>query len=309
MDSKTFPPFTDEGDEATKMSNFIAWEKGVRNTLIALNAENLLPMPQILAAILASFRERALEKSSRLDVNNYADVNALMQALRALFCGAAIQEKSYNLFMEAKQETTEDINTFHCRVQALWMRAFNDGDRSEADLRRVFLFGLRHRKLREHILLRDAGPPQDYEMLLQVALQIQGRLDTVELLNKGTRPGHLNRGGQLGGGQDQATPMDIGNVNRGKKEVKGRNVNNVDKKNPEKKPPRAHVAKNQCQKCFGFGHWKGECPSKKQNPGGGTVNHVESQNDSVNSPDEEESDWDGCAALSENSPENSNGQE
>ena len=76
-----FPPFDDSGTEAQKMRAFIAWEKGVRNTLQSLDAVNRMPMAAISAAVLSAFRGKALEKVTALSAADYADVNGLMTGL------------------------------------------------------------------------------------------------------------------------------------------------------------------------------------------------------------------------------------
>ena len=67
LDVSTFPPYEDKGTEAQKMAAFVAWEQGVRNALVALEAEDRgMPINTISAAILASFRDKALEKATTL---------------------------------------------------------------------------------------------------------------------------------------------------------------------------------------------------------------------------------------------------
>ena len=67
LDASTFPPYEDKGTEAQKMAAFVAWEQGVRNALVALEAEDRgMPINTISAAILASFRDKALEKATTL---------------------------------------------------------------------------------------------------------------------------------------------------------------------------------------------------------------------------------------------------
>ena len=128
LDASSFPPFEDSGTEEKKMSAFIAWEKGVRNTLTALGAVDRMPFPAIAAAILASFRGSTLEKATMLNADDYENTDPLFDALRTLFCGAAMREKSYNLFNSGIQEPDEDINTWWARLQVLWLQAFQEAD-------------------------------------------------------------------------------------------------------------------------------------------------------------------------------------
>ena len=162
LDASSFPPFEDSGTEEKKMSAFIAWEKGVRNTLTALGAVERMPFPAIAAAILASFRGSALEKATTLNADDYENTDALFDALRTLFCGAAMREKSYNLFNSGSQEPDEDINTWWSRLQALWLQAFQEADRSVASLIRRFIEGLRNQKLQDRLVTREEGLPNNY---------------------------------------------------------------------------------------------------------------------------------------------------
>ena len=81
LDASSFLPFEDSGTEEKKMSAFIAWEKGVRNTLTALGAVDRMPFPAIAAAILASFHGSALEKATTLNADDYENTDALFDAL------------------------------------------------------------------------------------------------------------------------------------------------------------------------------------------------------------------------------------
>ena len=144
------------------MYAFVAWEFGVRNTLDSLEAVDRMPMAGIAAAILASFRGKALEKATTLTAGDYADVDGLMNALRTLFCGAAMREVSYNLFNAEVQGADEDINTWWSRLELLWLQAFEAADRSQASLIRRFIEGLRSDKLQEKLVTRENGLPQDY---------------------------------------------------------------------------------------------------------------------------------------------------
>ena len=75
LDATAFPPFDDSGTEAQKMRAFIAWEKGVRNTLQSLDAVNRMPMAAISAAVLSAFRGKALiecgESGEGASINAY----------------------------------------------------------------------------------------------------------------------------------------------------------------------------------------------------------------------------------------------
>jgi hypothetical protein len=318
LDASSFPPFEDSGTEEKKMSAFIAWEKGVRNTLTALGAVERMPFPAIAAAILASFRGSALEKATTLNADDYANTDALFDALRTLFCGAAMREKSYNLFNSGSQEPDEDINTWWSRLQALWLQAFQEADRSVASLIRRFIEGLRNQKLQDRLVTREEGLPNNYAEVRELAIRISGQLDTAAMLKRDRKAGNWRpAGGPAGGGR--GTPMDIGAANRGNGRKNG-GVHNVNAgsnqgktqgKTQESQAGRPPVNKDQCLRCKGFGHWKNECPNnRRRGPqgGGGSVNHVgsgpaEEEEDEEDSDDSE--DWVGCATLSSG---NSKGQ-
>ena len=314
LDASSFPPFEDSGTEEKKMSAFIAWEKGVRNTLTALGAVERMPFPAIAAAILASFRGSALEKATTLNADDYENTDALFNALRTLFCGAAMREKSYNLFNSDNQEPDEDINTWWSRLQALWLQAFQEADRSVASLIRRFIEGLRNQKLQDRLVTREEGLPNNYAEVRELAIRISGQLDTAAMLKKDRKAGNWRPAGTPAGG-GRGTPMDIGAANRGNGRKNG-GVHNVNAgrnqgKTPESQDGRPPVNKDQCHRCKGFGHWRNECPNNRRRAprgGGGSVNNVgsgpaEEEEDEEDSDDSE--DWVGCAALSSG---NSKGQ-
>ena len=310
LDASSFPPFEDSGTEEKKMASFIAWEKGVRNTLDAVEAVDRMPFASIAAAILASFRGSALEKATTLNAGDYADTDALFDSLRTLFCGAAMREKSYNLFNAAVQELDEDINTFWSRLQALWLQAYAEADRSVAQLIRRFIEGLRNGKLQDRLVCREEGLPNDYAEVRDLAIRISGQLDTVAMLKKDRKAGNWRpTGGAAGGGR--GTPMDIGAANRGNGKKNGGGVHNVNAggnqgKTNENTAGRTRVDKDQCLRCKGYGHWKNECPNRRNGArgGGGSVNNVDSgpaEADKEEDSDDDSDDWVGCAAMSSRS--------
>ena len=307
LDATAFPPFDDSGTEAQKMRAFIAWEKGVRNTLQSLDAVNRMPMAAISAAVLSAFRGKALEKVTTLSAADYADVNGLMTGLRTLFCGAAMREVSYNLFNTTEQEDHEDVNTWWTRIQSLWLQAFEEADRSLASLIRRFIEGLRDHELQKRLVTRENGLPNNYEEIRDLALQISGQLDTAKMLKKDKRAGNFKLP------QGRGTPMDTNAVNQGGKKNGGMaGMASGNDKPAGNQGGRPKVEKNQCHRCKGYGHWKNECPNKKKgfrNGGNGSVGHVEpgeeEESGEEDADEDDSNDWVGCAELSSG---NSKGQ-
>ena len=290
IDSKTFPELKLTGSEAEKMSQFIAWDKGVRNTLIAIDAMNRLPVQRVAHAILASFRDEAARQASAINGNNYANIDDLLDALQTLFCGAAIRQKSYNLFSEAKQESNEDLNTYWTRLQSLWLRAFEEADRSEAQLIRTFVGGLRNQKLVEKLITRDAGLPQNYVQLREVALQIAGQLETVELMRAGKKP-NWNPAAGGGGIRGGPVPMEVGaagRVPRGNGGNAGGRRGAVATVNPGGTQPR--LEKDQCRRCKKKGHWAKDCPNRDK-PARGFVGNVEREELVDGTQEDEGDEW------------------
>ena len=225
-----------------------------------------------------------------------------------------MREKSYNLFNAGLQEVDEDINTWWARLQALWLQAFQEADRSVASLIRRFIEGLRNQKLQERLVTREEGLPNNYAEVRELAIRISGQLDTAAMLKKDKKAGNWRpTGGPVGGGR--GTPMDIGATNRGNGKKNGgvHNVNagNNQGKQQESQAGRQPVNKDQCLRCKGFGHWKNECPNNRRKGargGGGSVNNVSfgpAEEEEEEEDSDDSKDWVGCAALSSG---NSKGQ-
>ena len=322
LDANTFPPYEDTGTEAEKMTAFIAWETGVRHTLNACEAEQRMALGQIASAILASFRGKALEKATTINLADYLTLNEFMDGLRTLFCGAAQREVAYNLFFDGNQGETEDINTFSSRLQGLWLQAFDEANRSVQTLIRQFIQGLRSHKLQDKILTREGGPPNNYQEVRELAVSMQGQLDTMDSIRRDRKAKNPNPkkqpfnagGGNRGGG----TPMDVNNVagGRGKKNSGGvHNVNAQGKNagtsggNGNQGGQRQQYDKNKCLNCGGRGHWKDACPSPKKGTGrpGSSVNNVEADESDPEDEDDAE-DFVGCAELSNDKAGNAKGQ-
>ena len=320
LDSNTFPPYEDKGTEAEKMTAFIAWETGVRHTLNACEAEERMAFGQIASAILASFRGKALEKATTVNIADYLTLNQFMQGLRTLFCGAAQREVAYNLFFEGNQSEGEDINTFSSRLHGLWLQAFDQANRSVQTLIRQFIQGLRSHKLQDKILTREGGPPNNYQEVRELAVAMQGQLDTMDSIRRDRKaknpnakkppfnPGGGNRGGP--------TPMEVNSVAGGKGKKNGGGVHNVNSKNGgtsggngNQGGQRQPYDKNKCLNCGGRGHWKDACPTPKKGTGRpvGNVNNVEAD-DSDPEDEDDADDFVGCAELGNDKAGNAKGQ-
>ena len=257
LTANTYPELNLDGaNEATKINNFAAWERGVRNTTTALDAEARMPFQRIAAAILSSFRGTTALQAIDLAGDQFANMNGLMNTLRTLFCGAATQERSYNLFIEASQRADEDLTTWWSRLQNLWNRGFNE-PRPVNTLIRAFVDNLADKKVQEKLITREAGIPNDYQELKQIALEIAGREDTLRIVRKARGQGHRIPV------VDRGTPMEIGAVAKGKRGDGKVAVNNA---NPG--PGRRRVEPDQCLKCHKKGHWKKDCPDKDKGKNG-----------------------------------------
>ena len=258
LSASTFPELNMEGSEAEKLDTFVAWEAGVRNTATALDLINpdRIQFERVASLVLSSFRGQNATQAADLTGDMFQNMNGLMDTLRLLFCGAAVQEKSYNLFTEAAQRPNEDILSWASRLQGYWFRAFDQNDRSEAQLIRTFISGLKDKTVQKALLRRDQGIPDAYQDVKEVTLAIQGVEETVRLMDRDVRNKHRikidGRGVPMELGAVQATGGAPGTGNNPGGGRGGKNAVNQ------------RVPKDTCLNCGMKGHWRRDCRNPKK---------------------------------------------
>ena len=297
LTSNTFAELNlDSLDEAAKLNMFAAWEGGVRNTATALDAEARMPFARIAACILSSLRGNTALQVIDMRGNQFNDMNQLMNDLRALLCGAATRERSYNLFTEARQCANEDIAMWWSRLLCLWNRGFIE-PRPVPTLIRAFVENLADKRVQEKLITREQGIPDNYAELKTLTLEISGKEDTLRLVRKARGQGH-----RIPLVEDKVVPMDCNAAAKGRRGGGAKvAVNNTNAgANTGRGAGRKRVDPDQCLKCHKKGHWKKDCPEKDKGKKVFLVTGAdEPQDQHVYQPDDsdDEDDWAGVAAT------------
>ena len=313
LDSSTFPTYEDKGNVEQKLTAFAAWEVGVRHTLNANDAENLMGLNPVMSAIIASFRGEPLKKAGTLKIADFKTLDEFMEGLRSLFCGAAVREVAYNLFNAARQGNDDDINTWWSHVHGLWLQGFAAESRAVSTLIRQFVHGLKSLKLAKMMLGDPRGLPEDYEAVRLRAIESQGQIELMEAVvkerqgkNPQAAPPYRQPLRPRGGGG--GIPMDVNAAGRGRGKPNAGGVFATNPPGAEKPPARRRPQKDQCLNCGGKGHWRDECPSPKKpagagngagagRPRGGPVMNVDVEYEDAEEEEDDEEDFVGCAEM------------
>ena len=216
IDQKTFPKLKISTDDETTSSNFRAWETSIRCTV----ATNNLQWPALGTGLLSILNDGECGKIAvalypRILNGQIANLDALMDELRARVVGSSYQTKARARFYSRVQLQKETLISFHTELEDLFQRAFLPAERNPAVLLNAFVSGIRTREINKQLHLT---PPATYAEALTAAMRLEGILDTVEL-----NQSRVKNGGQLPLAQRHQptarrdTPMEVDNLNPRKK--------------------------------------------------------------------------------------------
>ena len=180
-------------------------------------------------------------------VDDNITVDNLMDSYEAKFVPPAASDLASTRFETAAQGPKEGILQWHGRLQMLFVRAYGGGGDALGVriLVRSFARGLRHKRVREHVLRTQ---PETYEGALNAAQTEQAVLDAGNYIPGASPEFATNIAGQQprgGAHHHGGEPMEIGAI--------GNN------------------GKIQCHNCHLFGHIARECEKPKKANGGATA--------------------------------------
>lgn len=161
----------------------------------------------------------------------------LLDQYEVKFMPPAASDIARARFETAVQDSKEGILQWHGRLQMLFVRAYGNAGQvmGEAMLIRSFARGLRHKRVREHVL---RSQPQTYDEALNHAQTEQAVLDSSTYIPGSAPAFATNIGGQHQGGANRharGEPMEIGAMGTGR---------------------------IQCHSCHLFGHIARDCDKK-----------------------------------------------
>ena len=194
-------------------------------------------------ALMGCMRGPAFLSVQDLQHDDNATMEQLLDGYEAKFLPAAASDIARARFETAVQGPKEVILQWHGRLQMLYTRAYGNPDpvTRAAQLCRAFARGLRHRRVREHVL---RSQPADYAAALNFAQTEQAVLDSGTYIPGSVPAFATNIAGQHHGGarsRDTSEPMEIGAMGTGK---------------------------IQCHTCHLFGHMSRDCELMKKLPPG-----------------------------------------
>lgn len=212
IDPKLFPTLhiTPSNAEATLFA-YYAWETGLRHTIASNTHLQQVPYPRLAHGIMASLSGHAAKMAVSIDVNQHADLEVTLTALRNLYCGGAVASKAYALFLSRKMKPAEDLNTYHSTLYNLFIRAFPAAEQRDMEvLCRRFIDGLQPAKLTEHLIMNHEVP-HDYNQLLTLVLTIAGRMERASMIGQNNP---LAREFTSTATSGHAEPMDVNAIDK-----------------------------------------------------------------------------------------------